>query len=176
MNYSVLHYKGNSHDGGQPPQKRLGILGRVSGNEDPPANGAALRLGQLRHIQAVPAAPSPLRQPKPVQHPVFALVPLAVLRLISLLPIARSAALFVRGTSRRPPRRNGARHFPLSSTQRRRRAASPSRTARSSRGRSKPPSGGRPVSSRHILALPQSQPSILSRRFFARFFTRTMRI
>ena len=41
----------------------------------PPAEGAGLRRDQLRHVQAVPAAPSPLRQPKPVQHPVFALVP-----------------------------------------------------------------------------------------------------
>ena len=41
-------------------------------------------------------------------------IPSSLLRLISPLPIARSAALFVRGTSRRRRWHNGARHFSLS--------------------------------------------------------------
>ena len=53
---------------------------------------------------------------------------------------------------------------------------SPSRTARSRRRISKSPSKGSYVSSRHILASIQFQPSILSRRFHARFLTRAMQI
>ena len=58
----------------QPSQKRLVIWGRVSEDAAPLAEGAALRRDQTRHIQAVPTAPSPPPKPKPVQHPVFALV------------------------------------------------------------------------------------------------------
>ena len=59
----------------QPSQKRLGILGRVSEGATPPLR-TARRGGRRRHIKSVPAAPCPLRQPKSVQHSVFALVPL----------------------------------------------------------------------------------------------------
>ena len=67
----------------------------------PPAGGAALRRDQLRHIQAVP--PLQARRVSPNQFSIQAslLSPLTVLRLILLPPIARSAALFVHGTSRR---------------------------------------------------------------------------
>ena len=58
---------------GQSSQERLGVLGRVSEGAAPSAGGAALRRDRLRQLQAVPATPSPLCQPKPVQHPVFAL-------------------------------------------------------------------------------------------------------
>ena len=107
----------------------------------------------------------------PVQH-----LSNTLLHIILLLPIARSAALFVRGTSPRRRRHNGARHFPLRSTRIRRRVASPFRTARAIRESSKSPSKGRSVSSRHILALTQSRPSILSRRLHTRFFTWAMQI
>ena len=49
--------------------------------------------------------------------PSSLLHPLTDLRLILLLPIARSAALFVHGTFPRRRRHNSARHFPTSSTQ-----------------------------------------------------------
>ena len=69
--------------------------------------------------------------------------PLTVLRLISLSHATRSVRSFARGTSRRR-RRNTARHFSLRSTQRRRSVASPSRTARSKRGRFKSQSKSEP--------------------------------
>ena len=136
----------------------------------PPAGGAALRRDQRRHIQAVPPLQAHRLSPNPFSIQSSLLYPLTVLRLILLPPIARSAALFVHRTSRRRRRHNSARHFPLSSTRMRRRVASPSRTMRSGRRSSKSPSKGGSVSSRHILALTQSQPSIPSRRFHARFF------
>ena len=91
-------------------------------------------------LQAVRPAPHPPRQTKPVQQSRFALAPLTILRLILLMPIARSAMLFVQWP---PPRRrwhNSARRLPLNSTRGRRRLlSSTSRTNRSKPRRSKPP-------------------------------------
>ena len=114
--------------------------------------------------------------PNPFSVPSSLLYALAVLRPLSILSVARSITLFVHWPSRRRRRRNCAPHFSLRSTQRRRRVASPPRTARSRRGSSKSPSKRRSFSGSHILALTRSHPSILSRRFHTRFFTRAMRI
>ena len=91
----------------------------------PPACGATLRRDQLRQLQAVPAAPCPPRQPKPVQRPVFALVPHD-----SLAPYLASPCRPLRRVVRprtSPSRRwhNSARHFPTNSTRMRRRGAPP---------------------------------------------------
>ena len=74
----------------RPSQKRLGIGAGFRRGRGAPSErrGGATRSGHIR--VPVPTAPSPPRQPKPVQHPVFALVP-PVLRLILLTIIARSA-------------------------------------------------------------------------------------
>ena len=50
-------------------------MARISEGAAPLGNDAALRGDQLGQVQSVPTAPSPLRQPKSVQHSVFALAP-----------------------------------------------------------------------------------------------------
>ena len=119
----------------QASRKRLGNLwagcaGRRSANAPTVPNSPR---------RSKPAASAPTRSAFRLR----SCIPLTVLRLISLPHAARSTALFARGTSRRR-RCNSARHFSLRSTQRRRSVASPSRTARSKRGRFKSQSKSKP--------------------------------
>ena len=84
----------------QPSQKRLVILGRVSEGTTPPAGGRGVA---PRPDPTYPSRPGPLHahrlSPNPFSIPSSILYPLTVLYLILLLPIARSAALFVHWTS-----------------------------------------------------------------------------
>ena len=91
----------------------VGHFGAGFGGRDFPSER---RRAATSSVSSSPSRPPQARcvNPNPFSIQSSLLRPLTVLRLISLLPIARSAALSVRGTSRRRRWHNGARHFSLS--------------------------------------------------------------